>query len=55
MQMIVGLRFTFYPDLNPNVTTDDGIRYPGFFMDSQMNSQFLGMLSFLFLINFRNI
>ncbi|GGB20245.1 O-antigen ligase family protein [Puia dinghuensis] len=55
MQVIMGIRFTFYPDLNPNVTTDDGIRYPGFFMDSQMNSQFLGMLSFLFLINFRNI
>jgi len=55
MQILVGIGFTFYPDLNPNVTTDDGTRYPGFFMDSQMNSQFLGMLSFLFLINFKNI
>lgn len=55
MQVIVGIRFTIYPDLNPNVTTDEGIRYPGFFMDSQMNSQYLGMLSFLFLVNFRKI
>ncbi|PWT73100.1 MAG: hypothetical protein C5B59_14270 [Bacteroidetes bacterium] len=56
MQMIEGTQFTFYRELNPNVSDeDDGTRYPGFFMDSQMNSQFLGMLSFLFLINFKNI
>jgi hypothetical protein len=55
MQMLVGIQFNFYQDLNPNVSGDEGIRYPGFFMDSQMNSQFLGMLSFLFLINFKNI
>ena len=59
MQMLVGITFNFYenrsPGLNPNVSAEEGIRYPGFFMDAQMNTQFLGMLSFLFLINFKNI
>jgi O-antigen ligase len=55
MQMLVGVQFSFYQDLNPNVSGDEGTRYPGFFMDSQTNSQFIGMLSFLFLINFKNI
>lgn len=55
MQIMTGLRFTFYKDLNPNVDTAEGIRYPGFFADAQVNSLFLAMLSFLFLINFKNI
>jgi len=55
MQILIGLKFTFYKDLNPNITTSDGTRYPGFFADAQVNAQYLGMLSFLFLINFKNI
>ncbi|HLK28115.1 MAG TPA: O-antigen ligase family protein [Puia sp.] len=55
LQLIVGLKITFYPDLNPNVNTSDGIRYPGFFGDAQVNALFLGMTSFMFLINFKNI
>lgn len=59
MQMLVGIKFSFYegqgPGLNPNISDAEGIRYPGFFMDAQMNTQFLGMLSFLFLVNFKNI
>ncbi len=55
MQILVGLKFTFYKDLNPNISNSGGIRYPGFFGDAQVNAQFLGMLSFLFLVNFKNI
>jgi hypothetical protein len=54
-QILVGLQFTFYPDLNPNITTSEGIRYPGFFADAQVNALFFAMMSFLFLINFKNI
>lgn len=54
LQVIFGLQITFYKDLNPNVDTSEGIRYPGFFADAQINSLFLAMMSFLFLINFKN-
>lgn len=51
IQVIVGLKFTFYPSLHPN--TIDPIfkivRYPGVFYDSQAHGQFLAMGSFLFL------
>jgi O-antigen ligase len=50
-QMVVGLGFTFYPQLGPN-TIDPVykiIRYPGVFFDSQAHGQFLAMGSFLFL------
>ena len=54
-QTFLGLKFTFYKDLNPNVDTIEGIRYPGFFGDAQVGSLFLAMVSFLFLINFKNV
>lgn len=51
IQRVVGLGFTFYPELGPN-TIDPAfgmIRYPGIFYDSQASGQFLAMGSFLFL------
>ena len=51
IQVIIGLKFTFYPSLHPN-TIDPIfkiIRYPGVFYDSQANGQFLAIGSFLFL------
>lgn len=51
IQVVVGLRFTFYPALSPN-TIDPvfhTMRYPGVFFDSQASGQFLAMGSFLFL------
>jgi O-antigen ligase len=51
IQWLVGLKFTFYPELSPN--TIDPIflitRYPGMFYDSQASGQYLAMGSFLFL------
>jgi O-antigen ligase len=55
LQMVVGLGLRFYPELNHNSLDPNGIRYPGYFHDSQKYAQFLGMLSFLFLINTKNI
>jgi O-antigen ligase len=54
MQMIVGLKFTFYAVLNQNVMDDGAARYPGFFMDSQISGLFLAMCSYLFLLNYNN-
>lgn len=51
VQVIVGLKFTFYPGLATN-TIDPVfkvIRYPGVFFDSQAHGQFLAMGCFLFL------
>ncbi|WP_345953259.1 O-antigen ligase family protein [Mucilaginibacter sp. PAMB04168] len=51
LQVVVGLKLTFYPSLAPN-TVDPvfkTIRYPGVFYDSQASGQFLAMGSFLFL------
>jgi O-antigen ligase len=51
IQLVVGLKFTFYPSLSPN-TIDPVfqiVRYPGIFYDSQASGQFLAMGSFLFL------
>ncbi len=50
-QVIIGLKFTFYPSLNPN-TIDPVfhmVRYPGIFYDSQANGQYLIMGCFLFM------
>lgn len=55
MQLVVGLEFRFYPELNQNTLDSNGIRYPSYFHDSQKYAQFLAMLSFLFLINYKNI
>jgi O-antigen ligase/polysaccharide polymerase Wzy-like membrane protein len=54
VQMIVGLDFRLYSELNQNVLDSNGIRYPSYFHDSQKYAQFLAMLSFLFLINHKN-
>jgi O-antigen ligase len=54
VQMVVGLDFRLYSELNQNVLDSNGIRYPSFFHDSQKYAQFLAMLSFLFLINHKN-
>ena len=53
IQMLAGIQFTFYQDLNQNVFDNGKIRYPGFFRDSQMNGLFLAMLSYLFLLNLK--
>lgn len=50
-QLIFGLEFTFYPELNPNTAKGDNIRYPGFFQDPQMFAQYLSLICFLFFIN----
>lgn len=50
IQMVIGLKFTFYTELNPNIADSIVTRYPGFFQDPQMFAQFLSMTSFLFLI-----
>ncbi len=54
MQLLIGIRFTFYEMLNQNVTGGTSIRYPGFFMDSQINGIFIGMIAPVWLINFDN-
>lgn len=54
-QMIAGLGLTFYSELNQNTLDTNGIRYPSFFHDSQKYAQFLAMLSFLFLLNRKNV
>lgn len=52
MQMLVGVGFTHYDSLNTNVLDTSGTRYPGFFMDAQVNGVFMSMTGFLFLINY---
>jgi O-antigen ligase len=54
-QLLIGLKFTFYPSLNRNTALEGVIRYPGFFQDPQMYGQYLVMICFLFLINNQNI
>lgn len=51
LQLIIGLKFTFYPSLNPNTAdaTRNILRYPGYFYDSQAAGQFFAMGSFLML------
>lgn len=52
IQLIVGLKFTYYAQLHDNVIGDTFIttRFPGIFLDSQTNGTFLTMASFFFLI-----
>jgi O-antigen ligase len=54
IQLLVGIKFRFYPDLAPNTLDPvlNIIRYPGVFYDSQASGQFLAIGSFLFLYNF---
>jgi O-antigen ligase len=54
-QLVVGLDLRLYSELNQNTLDSNGIRYPSFFHDSQKYAQFLAMLSFLFLMNNKNI
>jgi len=55
IQLIIGTKFTFYPDLNPNVyTAIDALRYPSYFQDPQKYAQYLSMLGFLFIMNREN-
>lgn len=58
IQIIIGIDFTFYSQLNPNVTNEGSIRYPGPFQDPQKFAQFLAMAAFLFFafsLNAKNI
>lgn len=51
VQLFVGTKFTVYPYLNQNIfDSNGGVRYPSYFQDPQMFSQFLAMTSLLFLI-----
>ena len=52
IQVILGLKFTYYPTLSTNTYDPQFnlIRYPGFFYDSQGNGQFMAMGSFLLLL-----
>lgn len=54
IQLLIGVKFTFYDMLNQNVWGGPSIRYPGFFMDSQINGIFIAMISPVWLINFDN-
>ncbi|MBS9524519.1 O-antigen ligase family protein [Litoribacter alkaliphilus] len=54
IQLLVGLEFTFYKELNPNINDPEGFRYPGYFSDTQKFAQFLSMTAFLFLIKTKN-
>jgi O-antigen ligase len=53
IQISLGMKFTFYPDLNPNIFLDYSLRYPSFFQDPQKYAQYLSMTSFLFLMKTR--
>ncbi|AEV96484.1 hypothetical protein A4D02_20175 [Niastella koreensis] len=55
VQLVVGLNFRLYSELNQNTQDVNGIRYPSYFHDSQKYGQFLAMLSFLFLLNKKNV
>lgn len=50
IQMIAGLRFSLYTNLNTNVSIESSLRYPGYFQDPQKFAQFLSLTSFFFLI-----
>jgi O-antigen ligase len=52
IQMVLGLKFTFYEALNRNTIMYGDPRYPSFFHDPQKYGQFLVMLGFLFLLDF---
>jgi len=50
VQLVIGSKFTFYPYLNQNILDSNVIRYPSYFQDPQMFSQFMAMSAFLFLV-----
>jgi O-antigen ligase len=50
IQSLIGLKFTFYTDLNQNIFDSNMIRYPGYFQDPQVYAQFLSMVVFIFFI-----
>ncbi len=56
MQMIFGLKISVEANfispyyMNPNIDTQEGIRYPSYFQDPQKFAQFIAAISFLFLI-----
>jgi hypothetical protein len=50
IQVVVGLKFSFYTNLNTNTYVEVAMRYPSFFNDPQKYAQFLSMCSFFFLI-----
>lgn len=47
VQIFVGIKFTLYSFLNPNVTYE-GLRFPGPFHDPQKFAQYLALSAFLF-------
>jgi O-antigen ligase len=54
IQLILGIKFTFYPDLNPNTylgLSTGALRFPSYFQDPQKYAQYLSMIGFLFLMN----
>jgi hypothetical protein len=52
IQIFIGIGFTWYPDLNPNIadTADNFTRYPGVFYDPQIHGQYLAMSSFILFV-----
>lgn len=57
IQLIVGLNFTWYPKLNPNIaySAESFIRYPGVFHDPQLHGQYLAMGSIIFLMSLQEM
>ncbi len=57
LQLKFGIQFTFYAtiDLNENINDSNGLRYMSFFPEPQSFGQFLSIVSFMFLINNKNI
>lgn len=54
IQMAVGLQFSLFNTMNPNILMSDGIRYPSYMNDPQTYSQVAGSLSFLCLIKWHD-
>ena len=50
LQFIFGIHFSLSNNLNPNIISSEGYRYPSFFSDPQVYAQYLGALSFICLI-----
>jgi len=57
IQIIVGVNFTWYPNLNSNIaySAEDFIRYPGVFQDPQLHGQYLAMGSIIFLASLKEM
>ncbi|MCA0396389.1 MAG: O-antigen ligase family protein [Bacteroidetes bacterium] len=54
LQMIMGLKFSFFEPSGNAYLFDAQIRYPGMFTDPQQNAQYLAMSSFLFLAGYHH-